>query len=622
MRQVLSKTSRVRHLQQQVLKQSSIISETRRHASTQKDIDFTQSPSDFLKSLDALNESKTTTQTTPTTQQLTDKITSNQRLHQILSLNAQLHTRNATLLTQVKQLLQEAQNEPEQQEKAMERFRRITSSDPSTISEEERKNPVQGITTRKQLLQRFEAIQSLFEHVTETTSQEGFHKASAQLLQLDSPLFPLLEDTKYHNYPPIYTIDVYLTRIINALQLGDFARAEQSCSELLARVKTLSAQIDKALTAKRRREALETAEFRSSGKYGNVSIDVESDLELLRKRYYTTPSKWNVYGISYPDFDPIIGIEENNDVITENINAYATQAHISLMETYILSNQIDKAEQYLLTRMEDPTLENTFTNALDIGTMGTVRACQGRFDEAVTYYSRAIKQLLLFPKTSVLRTLYELLLLQSEQALGKRNIGDDILSLRDRLASEESAELKQYIRGLIADTLLSRNNSKAHSYIDAMIQARGIPSKSKSSFDLPQILRRRADALTIDLDVNDKEAVDRIRQIYNQAIEISIQQTGDNGYTLPLIYDSYANFNKIIGDNQTATAVASKRDAVNQQNNTTVEQLKVQQKFLTSLIGLYLPREQFSLVPREAESRKPGIDNLQQLNQMRDNIQV
>jgi hypothetical protein len=618
MRSALSKCNRARQLQQKVVRHSAI-SNTLRHASTSREeIDFTQPPSEFMKNLDRWS-SKATSESAQQQPVITDKHTTNQRLHQILSLNSHLETRNATLLSQVKSLLEEAQKEPARQEKAIERLNKIANADPATLSEDERKNPLNGITTRQQLLQRFEGIQSVFEHVTETTSTEGFHVASAPLLQLDSPIFPLLTDAKYHHFPQTYIIDIYLTRIINALSLRDFERAEKSCDELANRVKALTTQVERALAAKRRREALETAEFRSSGKYGDVSTQVESDLEDMRKRFYSLPSKWNVYGVNVPDFDPILGVVQNADLILDNVKAYATQAHISKMETYILSQQIEKAEGFLLSRLEDPTLENTFINAIDIGTMGTIRACQGRYEEAVPYFTKAVKQLLSFPKTNVLRTFYELQLLQSEQALGKRDIGEDILSLHDRLVSEESIELKQYIRSIIADTLLSRNNSKAHNYIDAMLKTRGVPSKRFASFDYPHILKRRAEALAIELDVNDKITIDRIHQIYNQAIEISIQQTGVNGPLLPLIYDSYANFSKTIGDNKTTSEVERKRDAVNQHNNTTISALQTQQKFLSTLIGLYLPREQFSLIPKEDEEVRKGVDNLQQLNQLRAN---
>lgn len=601
-------------------------------------IDFTQKPSQFMKTLE-----ERYTMTTPTT--TTSTITANadtymkqqetqQHLYQIMSINSHLNTRNESLLRQLNEMMHVANMEPEEQERAMKRFKKIVSADPRRPETDEEdpivplhlRDPMQGIIKREELLRRFEVLQSIFESVTETTALQGFHMANAPLLQLDSPLISLLSNIKYHNYPPIYTLDIYLTRVINAFQLGEYERAEQSCHQLLKQVKDLTALVDRAVHLQKRREALKTAEFKPSGKFPQGSEEVEAALEELRNRYYTVPTRWNVYGVQYPEFDPILGIEENNDLIYENIKSYEMQAYIALMEIYSISNQVEKAEEFLTKRMEDPTLENTLTNALDVSNMGALRARQGRFEEAIVLLAKGVKQLLAFPRVGSLRSVYEIMLLLCEEKLKRRNTAEDILMLHDRLmtgsrtAAEEGddAEIKQYIRLVLVDTLLSRNNSRAHKYIDDMLMQRGVPRDRVVSSDYAHILKRRAEALAID-----RRDTNRIIQLYEHAVKISILQTGEFGYKLPLIYDSYANYCEQIGDSNSANALRAKRDSVLQHNACpSIESLKTQEQFSFLLLGISIPNS-YSLLPTgqgDICGTRTGIDSLQHLNQLKSNV--
>jgi hypothetical protein len=287
---------------------------------------------------------------------------------------------------------------------------------------------------------------------------------------------------------------------------------------------------------------------------------------------------------------------------------------------------VEKAEEFLTKRMEDPTLENTLTNALDVSNMGALRARQGRFEEAIVLLAKGVKQLLAFPRVGPLRSVYEIMLLLCEEKLKRRNTAEDILMLHDRLMTgsrtaageSDDAEIKRYIRLVLVDTLLSRNNSRAHKYIDDMLMQRGIPRDRVVSSDYAHILKRRAEALAID-----KRDTNRIIQLYEHAVKISILQTGEFGYKLPLIYDSYANYCEQIGDSNSANALRAKRDSALQHNACpSIESLKTQEQFSFLLLGISIPNS-YSLLPTgqgDIRGTRTGIDSLQHLNQLKSNV--
>lgn len=671
-------------------------------------IDFTQSPSQFIQQLKSVpSPSSTSTSSSQGNQQ---QLKTRQSLVQIQSLNQHLTTRAESLVQSLNRMIDEAETYPKRQQELLEEFKRMTSSSSSQQQEEESTTNTTTTTTTsdilnqltsfEQYLSRFQFVQSTLHHVNEHVLNQGFHQAHATLFNHsnsknsttttnnnnnNNPLLTVLNasstgttvtnalnTTSYHHYPLIYSLDMFMTSVLNAFELGDVHRAQSELAEFVARLKSLSQLIDRSLVAYKRRVALLNAEFKSSGKYGVVGSgveDVEGDLEELRRLYYSVPSHWTVLNNSGNDsssknrfeFDPILGNElpNNIDAVMESVVQYEAQAHLTLVEILSLTSHhgsITEAEQVLKTRLEDPTLENTLSNALDVGGYATLKARNGQLEEAIPLFSRAIKQLLAFPRTSLLRHVYEQMMLLCQVRLGQKSeeaTGDLILKLVDSLSSdattataastaslktgtkkttatataattttattsEEEAQSKHYTRLVLVDLLLSRNNgAQALAFIDQMIASRGIPHQRVTSFDYPYLLQRRAEALAMTENKNSSA----IQQTYEQAIAIAIEQVGANGYKLPLIYNSYANYcEQVLGDVNKATELRNKMQSVLAHNNVTLDNVKNADLFSFVLIGLSLPRA-YPLIPTESPVvKQEGIDSLQRFNQLREDI--